>query len=110
MPQYVESKVHFFPTVDGGRRGPVEPSTGPYLPHLRVEEGEHLGVRLVGGPDVVYPGDLAEVTWALLYEGVDYSALQPGTDFEIIEGPTAIGSGTVIRRWSSASQLNVPSA
>ena len=107
MSEYVESKVYLFPTIRGGRVGAVEPTTGTYLPHLRVNGGEHLGVRLVGGPDVVRPGEVAELMWELLYERVDHTALQQGADFEILEGPTSVGSGTIIRRWSSSSAFGV---
>jgi hypothetical protein len=90
------------PTSAGGRRTPVflRPRDGArYMPHLRVGGAEHLGVMFVDGPPVTTPGEEAVATAGLMYE-VDYSALQPGAEFEVLEGLRRVASGRVLRRWT----------
>ena len=100
MPEFIEARIQLATSEQGGRQAPVLRACGHYAPHLRVEgEGDWLGVRLSAGPQELRPGESSAVTWELLYEGVDYSALQVGTEFQILEGPHIVGSGTVLRRW-----------
>ncbi|RZJ13076.1 MAG: hypothetical protein EON50_09885 [Acidovorax sp.] len=83
-------------TIDGRATMPVL-TGGIYRPHLRVEDGEYLGVSFVDGPQA-RPALLARALAALVYEpGVDYSALAVGTHFEVFEGPKVVGSGRVLR-------------
>ena len=80
-----------------GRHGPFWEG---YRPHLIVAgKGEYLGVIVVDLPKnrAVHPGDRAQVSFHLVYHpAVDYSALQPGMKFEILEGPRSVGDGVVI--------------
>lgn len=53
-----------------------------------------LGVNFIDGEDVIFDKQIG--TNALpLYETVDYSALQAGTEFLIIEGSDVVGEGLV---------------
>jgi len=93
-------------TAGQGRSTPVWPrgrGSARYMPHLRVREGEYLGVAFVGGPEILEPGQSGECTLILLYRdlGVDYSDLQPGVEFEVLEGPKRVGLGRVLRRYQS---------
>lgn len=78
-----------------------------YMPHLRVgSSGEELGVAFMEGPSITYPGETARGTAALLY-GVDYSPLQPGAEFEVLEGRRCVGTGTVVHRWRSRAERHL---
>lgn len=72
--------------------------TGTYRPHFRVSGGEYLGVALCNGPvDAVAPGESACADAVLIYEPeVDYSALTPGAEFDVLEGRQVVGSGEVL--------------
>jgi len=41
------------------------------------------------------PGETATATVALMYEGMDYSALVPGAVFDVIEGSQVVAAGRV---------------
>lgn len=83
-------------TIEGRATMPVLVG-GIYRPHLRVEDGEYLGVSFVDGPQA-HPGSMTHALAVLMYEpGVDYSALVVGTHFEVFEGPAIVGSGRVLR-------------
>jgi translation elongation factor EF-Tu-like GTPase len=83
----------------GGRGTPILPRSGQYKPHVRVGQGEYLGVRFVAGPEAMEPGDQGEVVFDLMYtDRVDYSALQEGVQFELLEGNRLVGVGTVLGR------------
>ena len=89
-----------------GRSRPIWPrgrAAGAwYMPHLRVTtDGEYLGVAFLDGPEILRPGEEGECEVVLLYDGVDYSLLQPGALFELLEGAKVIGGGEVLRRWST---------
>jgi len=43
----------------------------------------------------VAPGETAVATVALMYEGVDYSALVPGAVFDVAEGSQVVATGRV---------------
>jgi translation elongation factor EF-Tu-like GTPase len=101
MAEYADIHVRVRLTADGGRTDPLAACGGVYRPHLRVGElGEYLGVAFVSGPSWVAPGDEADVTVRFLYD-VDYSPLQPGTKFEVVEGARVVADGIVLRRWES---------
>jgi translation elongation factor EF-Tu-like GTPase len=90
--------VHFKPTELGGRAGPLDLTTScRYRPHLVVGSGEHLGVCFVQSctPEVL-PGDTVNATVALVYSGVDYAALVPGAEFNVMEGARAVATGKVL--------------
>ena len=100
MTDWLEVRLQLTPAERGGRKTPVLPRGGHYKPHLRVAAGsELLGVAFTDGPPEVLTGVEATVTVALIYD-LDYSALQPGTHFEVLEGLTVIGAGKVVRRWT----------
>jgi translation elongation factor EF-Tu-like GTPase len=84
------------PTADGGRRSPIS-LTGAYRPHLMVDSGDgtYLGVIIRGNQTATLrPGDAAEVLLDLPYD-IDYSALNPGATFDILEGHHVIGTGQI---------------
>lgn len=99
MSEYINVRLHLFegnhPKVGGG--GPAR-----YMPHARVgPQGEYLGVAFIDGPAWIQPGSEIEQTLALMYieTGVDYSALQPGVRFDILEGNKVVADGVVLTRW-----------
>ena len=67
------------------RRTPPNLNNGKYCPHLVIKGSEQLlGVNFIDGEDVIF--DKQIVANALpLYENVDYSDLQAGTEFLIME-------------------------
>jgi translation elongation factor EF-Tu-like GTPase len=80
---------------DGGRHCPF---TEGYAPHFVVAgSSEWLGVRAIQCPSAIAPGDTAEAVFGFLYPTtVDYSALQPGSEFAVHEGPRVIATGSVL--------------
>ena len=102
---YAAVHVRMVPTEESGRRTPVRlfgTLSDSYKPHLRVgRDGEFLGVAFVDGPDRLAPGEEADAIVVLLYTttGVDYSPLTPGVQFDVVEGPTVLARGTILRRW-----------
>jgi len=68
---------------------------------LRVAGGAYLGVAFIDGPEILEPGDVGTVTLALLYadSGVDYSSLQSGVEFEVLEGPHLVATGSILKRY-----------
>ena len=95
----VHLTLHASSVAKRGKRS----GTGTYFPHFRVgDNGEYLGVAFLEGPEWIQPGTEAEEVVALIYAdtGVDYSALQPGASFDVLEGARVIGRGRVIRRWT----------
>ena len=100
MTDWLEVRLQLKPPEQGGRKTPVLPRGGYYKPHFRVSAGSKaLGVAFTDGPPEVVTGAEATVTVALIYD-IDYSALQPGTAFEVLEGLRVIGAGNVVRRWT----------
>jgi hypothetical protein len=101
MPEYIEAKIQMFPTEAGGRWQPLQGDYSRYYPHLRVgTEGEYLGVAFYIGPEKITPGVDALVIMRLLYPHVDYTSLTVGATFDILEGPNAVGTGTVLEHWT----------
>lgn len=90
----VHAEINLLETRAGGRERGIDASGG-YRPHVRVDGGELLGVEVVGGDRWIEPGESAVVDLELLYD-VDYSLLQPGTTFSIVEGPRRVGTGVVL--------------
>jgi len=89
----IQAVVTFLRPEEGGRRRPVVDSTS-YRPHL-VVEGQYLGVQFTGDGTILTAGEDHRVTLRLMYE-VDYSALQPGTEFSVREGRRTVGTGRVL--------------
>ena len=77
------------------RRTPPNLNNGKYSPHLVIKGSEQLlGVNFIDGEDVIFDRPIR--TNALpVNEDIDYSALQVGTEFFIIEGSTIVGEGIV---------------
>jgi hypothetical protein len=96
IPTWFEVDVEFY--SEGGRKRPVALGSGKYWPHLRVAgDGEYLGVKFVRGPEWVELGSSARAIVETIFEGVDYTKMKSGIHFEILEGPRAVGRGTVLR-------------
>ena len=96
-----EIKLTFVPPSLGGRVPPSDFSGRLYRPHFRVgTTGEYLGVVFLHGPENAGPDSEIDATVALIYD-VDYSPLQPGTQFEVLEGPRCVATGRVIRRFEN---------
>jgi hypothetical protein len=51
-----------------------------------------------GPNEPVLPGGCTNATVKLVYPGVTYAELVEGAMFEILEGSTIVGKGTVTRR------------
>lgn len=103
MADCIDAHIRLLPPSEG-RRTPIFPCTKgrhAYRPHFRVDAGEPLGVTFINGPEILAPGQEADVTVALVYwdTAADYSALQPGVSFEVLEGTRRVGTGSVLRRY-----------
>ena len=55
---------------------------------------EYLGINFIDGEDVIFDKQIGANTLPL-YETVDYSALQAGTEFFIMESGNVVGEGIV---------------
>jgi hypothetical protein len=68
------------------------------MPHAVVEgQSEYLGVCFIGGP-AIEAGGLGRFELELMYDQVDYSALQPGKAITIREGGKTVARGRVLER------------
>ena len=77
------------------RRTPPNLNNGKYCPHLAIKGSEQLlGVNFIDGEDVTFDKQI-RANALPVYESVDYSALQAGTEFLIIEGVNIVGEGIV---------------
>ena len=75
------------------RRTPPNLNNGMYYPHLVIKGSEQLlGVNFIDGEDVIFDKPIRAN--ALTVNGdLDYSSLQVGTEFFILDGSTIIGVG-----------------
>ena len=70
-------------------------NNGKYCPHLVVKGSEQLlGVNFIDGEDVTFDKQI-RANALPLHETVDYSALQAGTEFFIMEDGNVVGEGFV---------------
>ena len=77
------------------RRTPPNLNNGKYCPHLVIKGSKRLlGVNFIDGEDVIFDKQIGANALPV-YETVDYSALQAGTEFLIIEGGNIVGEGIV---------------
>ena len=77
------------------RRTPPNLNNGKYCPHLVIKGFDQLlGVNFIDGEDVIFDKEIGANVLPL-YETVDYSALQGGTEFLIMEGSNIVGEGVV---------------
>lgn len=94
----VRVQIDFKAHREGGRATATDLCSGIYRPHLRVGQGEYLGVAMFNGPrDFVMPGASACADAVLMFQpNVDYSPLICGVVFEVLEGAQVVGTGKVI--------------
>ena len=77
------------------RRTPPNLNNGKYCPHLVIKGSEQLlGVNFIDGEDVIFNRP-TRATVLPLNETADYSALQAGTEFLIMEDGNVVGEGIV---------------
>ncbi len=93
----VKAWVRFFAPEEGGR--PVPPVGDGYAPYLRTSTGHQgLAIRVNGMPELGGQfGVPYDVELELSYHpALDYSMVQLGTSFSLVEGPKVVGEGKVI--------------
>ena len=77
------------------RRTPPNLNNGKYCPHLVVKGSEQLlGVNFIDGEEVIFDKPIGANALPE-NEAVDYSSLQEGTEFLIMEGSNIVGEGVV---------------
>lgn len=77
------------------RRTPPNLNNGKYCPHLVIKgTEEYLGVNFIDGEDVTFD-KLIRANALPVNEDIDYSALQVGTEFLIMEDENIVGEGIV---------------
>lgn len=77
------------------RRTPPNLNNGKYCPHLVIKGADQLlGVNFIDGEDVIFDKPI-RTNAVPVNEDIDYSALQDGTEFLILEGSAIIGEGIV---------------
>lgn len=70
-------------------------NNGKYSSHIVVKgTEEHLEVNFIDGEDVIFDQPI-RANALPINEDVDYSALQAGTEFLIMEGGNIVGEGIV---------------
>ena len=70
-------------------------NNGRYNPHIVVKgTEEHLEVNFIDGEDVIFDKPI-RANALLVNEDLDYSGLQEGTEFFIMEGSVIVGAGLV---------------
>ena len=77
------------------RSTPPNLNNGKYCPHLVVKGSEQLlGVNFIDGEDVIFDKSI-RANALPVDEDIDYSALQVGSEFLILEGSTIVGERLV---------------
>ena len=77
------------------RRIPPNLNNGKYCPHLVIKGSKRLlGVNFIDGEDVILDKPIGANALPV-NEAVDYSILQAGTEFLIMEGGNVVGEGIV---------------
>ena len=77
------------------RRTPPNLNNGKYCPHFVIKGSEQLlGVNFIDGEDVIFNRPI-RANVLPLNETADYSALQAGTEFRIMEDGNVVGEGIV---------------
>ena len=70
-------------------------TNGKYCPHLVVKGYEQLlGVNFIDGEDVIFDKSI-RANALPVNEDIDYSALQVGTEFLIMDSGNIVGEGVV---------------
>lgn len=74
---------------------PPNLNNGKYSPHIVVKgTEEHLEVNFIDGEDVIFDQPI-RANALPVNEDIDYSSLQEGRSFLIMEGSTIVGEGIV---------------
>ena len=77
------------------RRTPPNLNNGKYCPHLVIKASEQLlGVNFIDGEDVIFDKPV-RANALPVNEDIDYSVLQVGSEFLILEGSAIVGEGLV---------------
>ena len=77
------------------RRTPPNLTNGKYSPQIVVKGiEEHLEVNFIDGEEVIFDQPI-RANALPINEDVDYSSLQEGTEFLIMEGSNIVGEGIV---------------
>ena len=77
------------------RRTSLNLNNGKYYPHLVIKgTEEYLGVNFIDGEDVTFDKPI-RANALPVNEDIDYSALQVGTEFLIMEDGNIVGEGIV---------------
>jgi hypothetical protein len=90
-------RIEFISPEAGGRTHPPYIKE-PYRPHLRVGNGEYLGISFIEGPDEpISFGICVNAKVIFMYSPeVCYGALKVGVQFQVLEGAKIVGVGKVI--------------
>ena len=74
---------------------PPNLTNGKYCPHLVIKGSEQLlGVNFIDGEEVIFDKPI-RANALPVNEDIDYSALQAGTEFLIMEDGNVVGEGIV---------------
>ena len=74
---------------------PPNLNNGKYSPHIVVKgTEEHIKINFIDGEDVIFD-NLIRANALPVNEDVDYSSLQEGTEFLMVDGSTIVGEGVV---------------
>ena len=74
---------------------PPNLNNGKYCPQLVIKGSEQqLGVNFIDGEDITFDKPI-RANALPVNEDIDYSALQEGTEFLIMEGGNVVGEGIV---------------
>ena len=77
------------------RRTPPNLNNGKYCPHLVIKgSDQQLGVNFIDGEDVIFDKSI-RANALPVNEDIDYSALQVGTEFLIMDRGNVVGEGIV---------------
>lgn len=77
------------------RRTPPNLNNGKYCPHLVIKGSDQLlGVNFIDSEDVTFDKSI-HANALPVNEDIDYSALQAGTEFLIMESGNIVGEGIV---------------
>ena len=74
---------------------PPNLNNGKYSPHIVIKGAEeYLEINFIDGEDIILDKSI-RANALPVNEDVDYSALQVGTEFLILEGSSIVGEGLV---------------
>ena len=77
------------------RRTPPNLNNGKYCPRLVIKGSDQLlGVNFIDGEDVIFDKSI-RANALPVNEDIDYSALQAGTEFLIMDSGNVVGEGIV---------------